>query len=89
MSHLVTPTVNLNGSSKHDLVGQMLTIMRALEDAEHAICHAMPHGRDFQTMDAESYRAAREAFCERARAVHAMCAEFGELAIAINAQDGR
>jgi len=89
MSHLVTPTVNLNGSSKSDLVGQVLNIMRTLEDAQQAICHAMPHGRDFQTMDVETCRAAREAFCERAKALQAMWAEFGELAIAINAQGGR
>lgn len=86
MTALVTPTINLNGSSKPDLVGQLMNVLHALYEAEHAICQAMPHGRDYQTMDPGLCTTAREAFAERARALHVMHGEFEALAIAINAQ---
>jgi len=89
MTALVTPTVNLNGSSKSDLVRQLMDVLSALHKAEQAICHAMPHGRDYSLSPIDGERLdsrAREAFRERARALHVMHGEFEALALDINRQ---
>jgi hypothetical protein len=89
MTALLTPTVNLNGTAKHDLVRQCMDVMHALENAEQIMARGTPHGRDYSLCPLTGERLdarARDAWHERMRAVHAMVSEFGELAIAINSQ---
>ena len=43
----VLPIVNMNGTSRADLIGQCLEAVRGLQVAFEAICAAAPHGRDY------------------------------------------
>lgn len=56
---LVIPQVNLNGTSKNQLLEQYKKSIIALRNAHDALCNASPHGRDYQTMSPETYRIAR------------------------------
>jgi len=54
------PKVNINGTSKDELVRQFLECHEALEAAYKAMQDCYPHGRDFQTQSPEIYRLARD-----------------------------
>lgn len=89
MLPLIVPTVNLNGSSEHDLIDQLTEIMTALSVAERAMAKATPHGRDYacsaltgERLDAR----ARDAFNERRRALLSMHSDFLALALDIQKQ---
>ena len=49
LSGLVVQKVNLNGTSKSDLLDQYKKCLRALRELDKAMGEAMPHGRDYQT----------------------------------------
>ena len=44
---MMTPIVNINGTSRDELVSQRLAITNALHDALDKIGRAVPHGRDY------------------------------------------
>jgi hypothetical protein len=44
---MITPTININGSSIHDLVDPRLKAMGHLTDAIEALQRATPNGRDY------------------------------------------
>lgn len=44
---MITPTLNLNGSSANDLIEPRLKAMRHLTDAIDALSQATPNGRDY------------------------------------------
>jgi hypothetical protein len=44
---MITPTININGSSKSDLLQPRLWAMRHLDDAIEALQRATPNGRDY------------------------------------------
>jgi folate-dependent phosphoribosylglycinamide formyltransferase PurN len=54
------PVVNLNGTSKRELLDLNITAMTAVDQAMQALAKAVPHGRDYQTVDKSRYEAARE-----------------------------
>jgi hypothetical protein len=63
---LITPTVNLNGSSAESLIEQRLKVGLQLDKTIAALFEAMPHGRDYQThSDVAAGNKAREAWRER------------------------
>jgi hypothetical protein len=82
----VVPQVNLNGTSREALVQQQVAVLDALAQAVMAMSLATPHGRDYQTMPAGSYEAAREQHADRSKRLWALNAEITELALAIQAQ---
>lgn len=47
MTHLITPTINLNGSSVADLVDPRLEAIDHLLDAVEALRKVTPNGRDY------------------------------------------
>lgn len=47
VKELAIPTVHLNGTSKHELLSQLLKARRALTEATVIMQQAMPHGRDY------------------------------------------
>src|SRR5262245_23098174 len=49
MKPLITPIVNLNGSSAEELMNYRLNVCKELEKAVEALFQGMPHGRDYQT----------------------------------------
>lgn len=42
-----TPTVHLNGTSSRELGRQLQEALTALDNADHALAQATPHGRDY------------------------------------------
>ena len=82
MTDIVTPIVNLNGTSRPALIGQCLAAVRGLQVAFHAICDAAPHGRDYPG-DAERFRRATELHNARLKAIEAMIAEYTAIGTAI------
>ena len=79
LTALISPTINLNGNSRDDLFEKARGISRALQGVLDAMQRGtdLVHGRNHQDMDA------REAYGERAAAIHAMLKEFNRMAIDI------
>lgn len=85
---LIEPRVNLNGTSKDELVRQYTKVMRKLSDTLGLMGEAMPHGRDFQTMNNPEFHAeqARKAWRERMTIIRELRDEIAYFAISINDQ---
>jgi hypothetical protein len=47
MRTFTLPTVNMNGSSAHELLDQQLRVLRAIDALWEAMRVAAPHGRDY------------------------------------------
>lgn len=86
---IVVPTVNLNGTSRQELVKQQLDAWHALEAAMTAMKAAAPHGRDYQTDDAVTFRVARFEHGRRLQAIVTLMSEYQQMAEAINAQGSK
>jgi hypothetical protein len=61
MRTFTLPTVNMNGSSAHELLDQQLRVLRAIDTLWEAMRVAAPHGRDYQ-LAPERYDSARSDF---------------------------
>jgi hypothetical protein len=61
MRTFTLPTVNLNGSSAHELLEQQLHVLRAIDALWEVMRVAAPHGRDYQ-LAPERYDSARNDF---------------------------
>jgi hypothetical protein len=68
MRTFTLPTVNLNGSSAHELLDQQLRVLRAVDALWEVMRVAAPHGRDYQ-LAPERYNLARGEFIETANAM--------------------
>lgn len=55
-----SPKVNINGTSADELLEQNKEALRALLEAFAAVQQCAPHGRDYQTVEPEQYRLARQ-----------------------------
>jgi hypothetical protein len=82
MKPLTLPQVNLNGTSREQLVEQQRNVMHALDALQKAMQEAAPHGRDYQPRPAE-FKPAREAWLERMQVIGAMREEIEAHALAI------
>jgi hypothetical protein len=60
MSDSVFPSVNLNGTSRSDLIDQNLAALQALRATVEVIRNGAPHGRDYP--DHATYAKARAEF---------------------------
>ena len=80
---LVLPQINLNGTSKQQLVEQQLDVAAKLRHLLKAMGAAAPHGRDYQFRPAE-YRTAGTAWAERAAVIYDMLKEVEAHALAIH-----
>jgi len=88
MKPLVTPVVNINGTSKSELLRQQTDIMSAISDLQKVMRQATPNGRDFQTVGQGFAEEARDAFNERYNLLTKMYEEFQHVAIEIQKQQG-
>jgi len=52
----IPPTININGTSKPELLEQLALVMDGLTTAEDAMCRAYPHGRDYPIGKCEQAR---------------------------------
>lgn len=88
MKPLVTPIVNLNGSSAEHLINERLSIMTKIDELIVTLQHAMPHGRDYQTHStAFACEDARKAWSERIQILREIRSDFVADAIAIQHQE--
>jgi hypothetical protein len=64
-SHLIAPTLNINGSNGKTLLSQHRAAAKALREAIIAVHAIWPHGRDFQTVPEGVYSVASKQARER------------------------
>lgn len=57
------PHININGTSREELVRQQMNFLKTLDGAIEALKQAAPHGRDYITD--EDYQKARVEYVER------------------------
>jgi hypothetical protein len=74
MTTTVLPSVNLNGTSRNELIEQNLQALRSLRTAAEMIRFAAPNGRDYP--DPEVYKAARAAFDANIASIRCMIAGY-------------
>lgn len=82
MRVLIQPQVNLNGTSRHELVQQQREVLAALHLLQKTMASATPHGRDYQFRPDE-YPQARLAWIERMEMVGNLYREIQAHALAI------
>lgn len=85
---LIVPRVNINGTSKKQLVEQYMEVVRHLNMTLAMMGPAAPHGRDYQTFPnhQEVVFAATEAWRERALMLSQFRKELEEMAFEIDQQ---
>lgn len=86
---MIVPIVNLNGTSKEELVKQQMAVWKAAETLYLALAEAAPHGRDYQISPKDDYHNAREEFLQAAFAVQKIKKDAEERAFAIDQQQGK
>lgn len=80
MRTFTLPTVNMNGSSAHELLDQQLRVLRAAEALWEAMRVAAPHGRDYQ-LAPERYDLARSDFNDTFNALELIMSRANALAL--------
>ena len=84
---VTAPIVNLNGTSKEELLRLHIDAMHALESAATAMMKVTPHGRDFQTAGSvEVYRQAKADHLRRVNLLWSIHKELEEIALNISEQ---
>ena len=82
---MITPQLNLNGSSADDLIEPRLQAMDHLMDAIEALSQAVPNGRDYPG-NAVACTADREEHYDRIKAIRALQDILIQEALAIKEQ---
>lgn len=59
------PRVNINGTSRAELIEQQQAVIMATRVLLRALHEALPHGRDYQTAPDGAFAAAREQWLKR------------------------
>jgi hypothetical protein len=67
---MMTPTVHLNGTSREELMNQLLEAIRAIDNARNALARARPHDRDYYP---QGDRAIGEALLEHTARMRSLC----------------
>ena len=83
---MITPQININGSSAKDLIEPRLAAMDCLMDAIEALSQAVPNGRDYPG-NAVACTADREEHYDRIKAIKAIREAIYAEALAIKAQE--
>ena len=83
---LQAPQVNNNGTSKKELMEQLIAVAHAGREMEKALSNAAPHGRDYQTLKPGAFQVARKQWEDRAKRISSVMDEIEELAMAIQDQ---
>lgn len=82
---MITPQININGSSADDLINPRLQAMDHLMDAIEALSQAVPNGRDYPG-NTTACLADREEHYDRIKAIKAIREAIYAEAIAIKSQ---
>lgn len=80
------PIVNINGTSKEELLKPIYNAYRAVQEAYEAVCKTAPHGRDYQVSLEGEYAVARRDFHRRAGELLKIQEELQALYIGIERQ---
>ena len=83
---MITPTLNLNGSSLTDLTHPRIAAYDALRDVIKILGQVTPHGRDYLG-DNDRFAADYVAHYDRLNALHKIAAEIVAEAVAIKEQN--
>jgi hypothetical protein len=81
---MITPTLNINGSSADDLIEPRIAAYDALRDVIKTLAQVTPHGRDYLG-DNDRFAADYVAHYDRLNALHKIAAEI--VAEAVNIQE--
>lgn len=68
---IMHPIVNINGTSRDDLVKMRIEARRAIHEALRALQELSPHGRDY-IGDRDAWKRDSDIYCERFRILDAM-----------------
>ncbi len=88
---ITPPVINLNGTSKQELLGQTIAIIEALRATQRLQLAACPHGRDFQTLspltgERLQEKQARDQHRARVLTTERLLMDYEALALAISNQ---
>jgi len=79
----ITPTINLNGTSREALLEQKTDLLHALREAQAALRRATPNGRDYQLADPSWFERALERHTRQCRVLAKLVEEVMDEAEAI------
>ena len=82
---LAIPTVHLNGTSREELMEQLLNAVEALRVAIDAVSAACPNGRDYYVQGPDATQEALRQHANRLHNLTAVRVELNEIAEAIDA----
>jgi hypothetical protein len=71
----MVPVVHLNGTSKDELIKQLLDAGNALNAAVYKLGAAAPHGRDYYPLGDDAYKTARDQHLDRVKRIDAVMNE--------------
>lgn len=77
---LMLPSVNLNGTSKEELVAGYAKAHEAIMAALDAVAETSPHGRDFQTCEPGEHSVAMHQHLDRLMMLNTLAEEMEQLA---------
>lgn len=80
---IALPVINLNGTSKAELLALQVAVLDALSDAMTVLQNAAPNGRDYQTALPGTYELARDQHAARWRNLYNIRAEIELIAESI------
>ncbi len=85
-SGLQAPQVNNNGTSKKELMDQLIAVAHAGRAMQNALTNATPHGRDYQTLKPGAYQVARKQHDDRLKCLFSIMKDIEELAMVVQDQ---
>ena len=84
---LIAPRVHLNGTSKNELLEQLITVGASLRQTMTHLRDASPHARDYYVINSNAYTRARSEFEDRYARVKSVYAEIVAIAEAIQTNE--
>jgi hypothetical protein len=72
---MMVPTIHLNGTSKDELVSQLIDAHKAIVEAMEALMKASPNARDYYPQGPDAIKTAFEEHRARVAKLHSVCDE--------------
>jgi hypothetical protein len=79
---IMQPIVNINGTSRDELVKMRIEARRAIHEALRALQELSPHGRDY-IGNRDAWKRDSDIYCERFRTLDAMANDLLDEGVAI------
>jgi hypothetical protein len=83
---IMAPSVHINGTSKEELLNQVLDVLICLRAALEAMAKAAPHGRDYYVQTSHAIHHAISQHMYRCRTIHELVGEYQQIACKISDQ---